>query len=155
MLLIFSEAIAWNIIHAKPFPNCLWMIIPVFNKISCENKIEILVIQYQLIFLIYLNSESSPAAGRQLKISCDFFYPTLPSWEILHPQLFSSYGIGCTGLREALPSTGKDLNYMCHASHIQCPIEKYSSYKGLYVCLCSQNKILFPGMSRLKAICML
>ena len=45
MLLIFFEAIAWNIIHAKPFAY-EWS----FNKISCENKIEILVIQYHLIF---------------------------------------------------------------------------------------------------------
>ena len=31
-LLIFFEAIAWNIIHAKLFPNCIWMIIPVVKK---------------------------------------------------------------------------------------------------------------------------
>ena len=43
------------------------------TKSAGENKIEILVIQYHLIFEIYLHSESSPAAGRPLKISCDFF----------------------------------------------------------------------------------
>ena len=37
-------------------------------------------------------------------------------WEILHPQVFSSYGIGYTGLIEALPSATKNLNYLRHAS---------------------------------------
>ena len=51
MLLIFFEAIAWNIIHATPFPYCLWMITPVLTKSAGENKIEILVIRYHLILI--------------------------------------------------------------------------------------------------------
>ena len=37
-------------------------------------------------------------------------------WDILHPQVFSSYGDGYAGLTEALPSKTKNLYYLWHAS---------------------------------------
>ena len=57
MLLIFFEAIAWNIIHAKLFRIAYEWSYLLLTKSAGENEIEILVIQYHLIFEIYLHSE--------------------------------------------------------------------------------------------------